>query len=300
MAFREITAAENNAPEVSRPETHVPEAAETPRKSELQAFRNTETPSEVTASGQELAEAAHEQTKSHMLEAYGGVMSETHRAELESSETLNRLTVMSDEDYEDAFPDVDHNVLGHCDHEGNIYMKGSSEAKISHISTHETMHVCADREAIIFPDGHETITGGLHEIEVAPDGTIVRDSSRGINEGTTELYTLRELNSRGETEAANSVNAYSESRMWAQRLETLVGGERLEGAYFGGDRETLKQEFIRLNDGDTEAWERFSRNVDTVEYSGNALEVERAQRELANQYISMLLNRDVIGREVEA
>lgn len=123
---------------------------------------------------------------------------------------------MSYEDYEIKFSNFPSGVLGHCDQEGNIYIKGGSKATISHISTHETMHLCANR-------------------------------------GITELYTTREMENRGEQVAAYSVNAYPESQEWARRLEKVVGKEKAAEVCFGRDRESLEQEFAKLNQYDPEA-----------------------------------------------
>ena len=298
MDLHETTVRETEKPlENQKSEVSDREIAPNEDRNELRLFNKKAECGEAEACGQETAETAFAETKTHMLDEYGEVMSESHRAALESAEATSTLTVLSETDYASRFPEVDPNVLGHCDAEGNIFMKEVSEERISHVSTHETLHLCADREVNDTPYGGETIIGGVHEIELSTEGTVVRDESRGINEGLTELYTIRELESRGEVDAAYSFEAYSESRMWAQRLEELVGKERLEGAYFGGDREGLKQEVIRLSDGDEEAWTRFSENIDKVEYSGDARVVETANMELSEQYINMLLRKDILERE---
>ena len=241
-------------------------------------------------SSQELAENAHNMTKEDMIREHGHCMSEDQISMLESDDTKENLNVLSAEDYTTEFPDQPFEVVGSCDSEGNIYIKDISPEAVDHISTHETMHLCANREVNVNDDGDVTIISGLHESEIRSNGEYV-DSYRGINEGTTEMYTLRELNNRGETEAANSMNSYSEARMWSSRMESLVGKERVEAAYFGKNREGLKQEFNRLNNGNPYAWDSFSRDVDILEYSRNPREIDAAKYRLAVQYRTMATNK---------
>ena len=86
--------------------------------------------------------------------------------------------------------------------------------------------------------------------------------------------------------------------MWAQRLEQLVGEDCIADAYFGRDNERLQTTFNRLDSGRADAWERFSKNVDILEYGRTSDEIERAQRELTEQYIEMLLNKDIVDEGV--
>lgn len=283
--------------EISTSETEMDEGSPNGGADEFGLFGFGASETENVEYEQTLAETAHTETKDHMIEFYGIYMSEGQRAMLESEETKNQLTVMSCKDYETQYSDFPSGVLGHCDPEGNIYIKGGSEATISHISTHETMHLCANRETYTDNTGTTRTTSGFHDVEVTSTGYVISDFNRGINEGFTELYTMRELESRGEQEAAYSVNAYLESQEWAQRLEEVLGKELVAEAYFGHGRESLEQEFAKLNQNVPEAWALFSQNVDIVEYSDDEQAVLQAKSELTQQYIEMLLNRDIMSEE---
>ena len=243
-----------------------------------------------SVTSQELAEIAHNETKQNMIAEHGRYMSEEQIATLESEETKDRLTVMTSEEYTETFPDVDFNVLGHCDSEGNIYMKDISPEIIKHVSTHETMHLCAHRENYMNEYGNKTIISGLRESLFNEDGSVT-DLNRGANEGLTEMYTLRELQNRGEAESAYALNAYSESRMWSERIEKLIGSEKMAEAYFGGKRENFKKEFNRLNDNDPHAWENYSRDIDILEYSNDPNKIEQAKWRLMSQYSTMAHNK---------
>ena len=243
-----------------------------------------------SVTSQELAETAHDETKQNMIAEHGQHMSEEQIAMLEAEETKDRLNVMTSEEYTETFSDVDVNVLGHCDSEGNIYMKDISPEIVGHVSTHETMHLCANRENYIDEDGNKVIISGLRESQFNEDGSVT-DLNQGANEGLTEMYTLRELQNRGETESAYALNAYSESRMWSERMEKLVGSEKMAAAYFGGERENLKQEFNRLNDNNPQAWENYSRDIDILEYSNDPNKIEQAKWRLMSQYSTMAHNK---------
>lgn len=244
---------------------------------------------------QSIAENAHNETKSDVLEQYEGNIPNHRREFLESPSTSERLRVLSSENYTNLFPENGPLVLGHCDSEGNIYIKATSESAVSHISTHETMHLCSNRESGLNEKGNWSIKSGLRETEISPNRSVVSDTGRGINEGTTELYTLRELNRRGESEAARAFDSYPQSREWAERLEQLVGEEHLADGYFGGKKEALEQEFNQLDTESQNGWKAFEKNVDIVEYSSDAEEIQRAQRALAEQYFRMILEKDLRG-----
>lgn len=239
---------------------------------------------------QELAETAHTETKQSMITEYGMYMSNDQLEMLKSDETKEHLNVMSSETYIETFPKADLNVIGHCDSEGNIYMKDISPEVVEHVSTHETIHLCANRESYTAEDGTKVVVSGLRESRVSENGSI-KDMNRGANEGFTELYTMRELENREKTESAYSIKAYSESRQWAERIEQLVGSDKTAAAYFGNEREAMENEFNRLNDNNSSAWESFSKDIDTLEYSKNPKEMDEARSRLAKQYNTMVCNK---------
>lgn len=241
-------------------------------------------------SSQKLAETAHEETKQSMLNEYGKYMSKEQIERLKSGETKENLKVMSSEEYTQTFTDVDFNVLGHCDSEGNIFMKDISPEIVKHVSTHETMHLCANRENCTDEIGNEVFISGLRESRFNENGSIL-NLNQGINEGLTEMYTLRELQSRDDLDSKYALNAYSESRIWSERIEKLVDSERMAAAYFGGERESLIQEFNRLNNNDIRAWENFSKDIDTLEYSDDPIKIEQAKWRLMGQYSTMAHNK---------
>lgn len=240
-------------------------------------------------SSKEIADSVHLETKRDMLSEHGDVMSESQKEMLESNETLDRLNVVSSEEYVARFEDVPLNVIGHCDSEGNIYIKDISTPTVEHVSTHETMHLCADRRIETEANGDEVIVSGIRETRFHEDGRVT-DMNCGINEGLTEMYTLRELENTGREEAIQETISYPETRMWAERLESLAGKENVEAAYFGDSKEGLINEFNRLNGYDG-AWNQFSRDIDILARSGNTKETQHAKERLFVQYKTMAINR---------
>lgn len=241
---------------------------------------------EETITPQEVAEQTHVQTKESMVEQYGEYMTYDRIKEIESPETLKSLKVVAPETYHETFPNMSYGVMGHCDSEGNIFVKESSDADVKHITTHETMHLVSEKDLRVESDGI-VLVSGLRESKVK-DRVLVSDLDLAANEGTTEMYTLRELSKQGEDEAMHSISAYSESRMWMERMEGLVGEEKLAGAYFGGRKAELQAEFNRLNNNDETAWRKFSKDIDILEYGNDPEECQAARIRLALRYNDMM------------
>lgn len=271
------------------------EHAETSFPSETQALKSSEcsdktNANETNISTQELAETTHDKTKQEILSEYSQYMSKEHIERLEDDETKNKVLVMNSETYTETFVNMPFEVVGHCDSEGCIYIKDISPEIVEHISTHETMHLCANRENYIDNRGTGIIESGIRESHYE-NGKLIADFNQGANEGLTEMYTLRNLIERNSLESAYSINSYSEARMWAQRLEKLIGSEKTAEAYFGGKKDALRQEFIKLNNNEINAWIQYSKDIDVLTYSENEYEITQAKYRLAMQYKTMAENK---------
>ena len=161
---------------------------------------------------------------------------------------------------------------------------------IEHVSVHETMHLCADRQEINMENGDTKLVSGLRETTFHEDGRIT-DKNEKINEGITEMYTMRELRSQELDDASESIVSYPEARVWAERLEKLVGQENVEAAYFGTDKKSIEREFNRLSGNDESAWNRFSKDIDVVENSQDMDEIRHAKERLFIQYKTIYMNK---------
>lgn len=253
-------------------------------------------------SGQEIAEECHDITKKDMIRENGKYMSQDQIARLESHETKSNLHVVSEADYRKEFPKIPESVLGHCDPEGIIYIKDLSREGIEHVSTHETMHLCSHRNDYINEIDERVIETGLRHQRIAESGNggHIEDSNRAINEGFTEMYTLKELRNQREMdgrEVQDSLLAYRESQQWASRMEYLLGKDVVKDAYYGEGYENMVKEFNRLNGGNPNAWSEFSRDVDIVEYHRiynryDQVYVDEAKVRLNKQIARMYLNKN--------
>ena len=239
-----------------------------------------------TASAKISAET-YEKTIGHMTETFGDVMPEEQRVRIDIEREEKKPVVLSSEEYSQRFPKKDPSVLGHYDTEGRIYMREGSPEVIRHVTTHEALHLTSYNE-LDDTDPHRAVyRSGIREAAYE-NGKLTEDSNRALNEGITERYAMQELQRRGEVTSCWAVNAYPEAQRKAYELEGLVGSRTVQEAYFGGRAEQLKQEVIRLNGGDETAWDRFSRNVDVLEYSSDPEKIKQARLELTVQRAEMI------------
>lgn len=238
-------------------------------------------------SAQEISESVYDQTIENVTAEFGKMMSEEQRVRIDIESENYRPEVMTEKDYFERFPEADPAVLGHYDSEGRVFLKDGDPETISHVTTHEAMHLSSYKETDDTKADHEVYRSGIHEVVYDEDG-LSEDNNRALNEGITEIYTLRELEKRGETEAVSAVTAYPEAQQKADELQRIVGDETIQKAYFGGDRELLESEVNRLSYGDETAWKRYSKNVDILEYGTDEEEITKARWELTIQNAVML------------
>ena len=239
----------------------------------------------------ETSEIAFTNTVEHISQEYESYISELDKARLNESIERSRPEVMTEIDYITRFPENDFNVLGHFDPVNEkIYIKDNNNEVLRHVSSHEAVHLCSHNEITSDNEGHTVVRSGIMETAIGEDG--IFDRNRGLNEGLTEMYALRELKAQGDTEAAGSITSYPEASGYAYMMEDIVGREAVADAYFGGNIEQLRTEFIRLNDNDETAWESFSKDVETVEYGTDNVEITSAKTRLSIMLMEMTMNAD--------
>lgn len=239
----------------------------------------TETESKVKHSS-EIAETSFSDTLESIRDKYSESIPVEQEIRMDAEQEIAMPHVLSVEEYHNRFPELDITVAGHCNAEGNIYLKEGNDDVVRHVTTHETMHFASFREINADAESETVYRCGLRETRLSRTGEIT-DQNRGINEGFTELYTLRELGARGDDEAVTAFVSYPEAQGYAIGLESAVGRETVERAYFGGELQALKEEVTRLNYGDESAWKYFSEDVDTVEYGDDPDEVRAAKARLS-------------------
>ncbi len=277
--------------------------------SELYSSKETEqsTPSEVYSdrfeshsveitphqelSSQEIAERTCSETMTQLTHEYGDIIPEEQLVRMDIENELYKPTVMSSKEYTQTFPENDPSVLGHCDGTGRIYLKDSSPEAIRHIVTHETMHRASFRETDDSQIGVETYRSGIREV-VFQNGRVVEDSNQALNEGITELYSIQEMQRRGELSAIASFTAYPEACQKAYELHCIVGADTVQRAYFGGEKELLSSEIVRLNCGVPATWESYSSHIDTLEYGTDPKQIRESKKELTLLQSIMLANKE--------
>ena len=233
-----------------------------------------------------VSEDAYEETVSHVQKSFGPFIPEAQMERIEAERENGKPELLSAEQYHTRFPEASPAVLGHYDAEGKIWMKEGSPEVVHHVVTHEALHLSSFNERVCDAGDRQVFRSGIRELTA--DGDAVReDRNRALNEGITELYTMRELQLRGEMTAYRSVSVYPEAQRKAYELQGLVGSECIRRAYFGGELEALQSEVVRLNGGDETAWERYSKNVDILEYGTEPEKVAAARQELNAQQAAM-------------
>lgn len=162
--------------------------------------------------------------------------------------------------------------------DGRICVRDTDDIKrLSHTATHETMHDLSfqkkESDSNIESDetgksviyNREKFISGIHlaetkniEINGQIEAEKTEHTNRYLNEGFTELYTIREMQKRGENPDFDS---YSQEVGWAMQIEEAVGEEIVADAYFGGNLEGLKDEFNKMSRID-DAWEFINYHID--------------------------------------
>ena len=232
----------------------------------------------------DMVSAAAERTKSSVLEKYGDCISEKQQKHFDEV-CVQKYDIYNTRYFLntklDGIPlDKRLNILGfHEVEQGGVALKDTDDySSLRHVTVHETMHALSYQDTQYEqPDGRfdpiENIDStkkmkctGVREIvsqEVNADsGDVyrinVRDANMGINEGLTELYTLRELLEHGEEPG---IAAYTQQVKWSRVLEASVGQETLAKAYFNGELDNLKHAVNRLG-GSADTWNSLSANID--------------------------------------
>lgn len=229
--------------------------------------------------------SAAERTKASVIEKYGSQVSVSQKARYEADVSPEKYEIYSTRYFLDVKLDgIPHKqrrgILGfHEVEKGGIALKDSDNYNIlRHVTVHETMHALSYQGTKfeqpggrfgsiehLDHDGKMNCTGvreiAFRQIPFEGDDVYrinLRDSNKGINEGLTEMYTLRELSDNGE-EAG--LGAYTQEVKWARILEETVGRDILAKAYFNGEVDRLKHTVNRLG-GSSDTWERLSAKID--------------------------------------
>lgn len=189
------------------------------------------------------------------------------------------------------------NILGYHEvEEHNIALRDSDNSdELKHVATHETMHSLSYQEHLYQQNvdkwseietldylGEKDRSGireitylNVESISGSAERVRVSDTNSGLNEGLTELYTLREIQNRGDEPG---LAAYTQQVNWARKLEACVGENTVIEAYFGGRLENLKNSVNELGE-DPHTWDQLSAAIDRYGRLGGAEYLERQMYE---------------------
>lgn len=270
--FKETAAENGELKEMTRPEI---------------SCSSPETALRRETSAQEISEDTFGKTIEHVTGEFRDIMPESQLVRIDIESDIYKPEILSPEDYSASFPEADPSVLGHYDAEGRIFLKEGTPETVNHVTTHEAIHLTSFKELDDSNVHREVYRSGIREVVYNEYG-IAENNNQALNEGITELYAVREMQRRGEMSSIEALSVYPEAQRKAYELQGIVGSEAIQKAYFGGDIELLMDEVNRLNYGDKTAWERYSRNIDILEYSIDADEIQNARRELTIQNAVMI------------
>lgn len=198
--------------------------------------------------------------------------------------------------------------------DGKICLRDNDNVDVLvHTATHETMHDLSfqksrDVSGIAhqlpgqdIPFSRADSESGIHRIEKvaypAADGTDLGREvhfNRYLNEGFTELYTIEEMQRRGEFPDFSS---YTEEVNWACAIRDKVGEEAVVNAYFGGDISSLKSKVDSMSDIPN-AWRILNQNIDTYHSSLDPLEKKRCKETVDSIIMSLREPKEHVRRRV--
>lgn len=253
-------------------------------------------------------------TKNSVLDRYGGLIGEDQKVRINEEispdkyEIYNRRyfieTKLSGVPYERRDSIIGfHEVESH-----EVALRDSDDPdELLHVTTHETMHslsfqkslyeqkngTWSDIETLDFEQ--QKVRSGVREITYRNDKVDkdhserirVQDANLGLNEGMTELYTLRELLRRGEEPG---LSAYTEQVNWAAQLEQCVGEDTMAKAYFGGALDELGNKVDELL-GSSGSWDQLSFMIDRYGKLSIVTEESRQERKRCGHEIDETLRK---------
>lgn len=269
-------------------ETASAENRETEKETDREAsVLPKEVDTEKELPSKELADKAYAETIRGIVNENSDCIPEDQKTRIRITGMLYKPTLMSQEAYCERFPESDPNTLGHYNTEGRIYIKDGDPETLCHVATHEAIHLSSFHEIDDHKPENQVCRCGIRETTY-DENRIMEDRNCALNEGITELFAVEEMQRRGEIKEMLSVSSYPEAQKAAFELRELTGRDAVREAYFGGETEQLKEKVIRMSYGDETAWERFSKNVDVLEYGTDEAEILKARHELTRQKAIML------------
>lgn len=227
-------------------------------------------------------------TQRSVLTKYGAYFDSENIARLKSEIGSNKLEIYNEPYFAtemayDQWPMVTRGMRNMAD--GRICIRDSDNIpRLVHTATHETMHdlsyqhkdhstqTVRETGEGLRTSSETELRSGIHKVsrqEIITNGNAidlkVEHSNQYLNEGLTELYTIEEMQERGENPDFDS---YSQEVGWALLLKEKLGDDVVAAAYFGGDVGSLQEKFNGMS-AVPDAWSEFNRNIDMYGTTGD-------------------------------
>lgn len=192
----------------------------------------------------------------------------------------NKIEIYTDSFFSEKYDPADgsYMVSGNRDlSDGKIRIRDSyNDELLHHTATHETIHDMSRQDIRVTDyqkfDGEkyskfENVRkiSGIHVVETTScidegqrEMVDCKDLNRNLNEGITELFTIEQMQERGENPYFSS---YTENVGWAKLLRDKVGSDTVARAYFGGELDELENKVNSMS-GTRDAWKELNRNMD--------------------------------------
>lgn len=241
------------------------------------------------------------QTQSSVLKEHDIRFTYENLTRIESEIGSNKIEIYNERTFAvDKDPTFGkYRILGLRDcPDGKICVRDSEDLDtLRHVSTHETMHDLSyqatnhevetlyDERGRAVTTSDTVLSSGLHRFEkreVTVNGETlepeINQYNRYLNEGYTELYTIEEMQKRGESP---SFDSYTEEVGWAMVLRDKVGSDTIADAYFGGHLDELARRVDSMSDF-PKAWEQLNRHIDAYHYTK-----DKKHREAVNSILTI-------------
>lgn len=253
-------------------------------------------------------------TKDSILDKYGDVIGNEQKERISQEVMPEKYEIYNHRYFVETklvgVPDEQrYHILGFHEIEGHgiALRDNDNQNELRHVTTHETMHslsyqkrlyeqgngrwgetevlgyqrqkTCSGIREVTYQNA-EIVTGSVERIRI-------NDINMGLNEGMTELYTLREMLERGEEPG---IAAYTQQVNWAIKLEMCVGKDTMAKAYFGGELDGLKRKVDKLG-GAPGTWEQLSGTIDHYGRISTRTEIARQERRECEREVTNTLQQ---------
>ena len=173
---------------------------------------------------------------------------------------------------------------------GTVYCRDDvTNRTAEHVTTHEFTHAASYQKTETLETDLQSITAQISGIRANVEslnkqtGEVEKSTyNRALNEGITEKATLEaEMEAYGYQPGA-SLKCYGPNMDYASQLESLVGKETVNDAYYNGNLKSLSSAVNELAQNES-AWSSLNKQLDTVCSAVDPKNLTEEQRQAIDQ-----------------